>query len=125
MMAGSSPGEFDEVSTSTYSVLAYLAIGCAGLWAFFRMHNVPLSVAEALSVYGYSLTPYLAATPLCLLSWPFRSCGFATTSLLAAIFVLRSSWPRLQEHMPEKSMVLLLAAVAAYHVLWFLWLSFV
>lgn len=78
---------------------------------------------QALSIYGYSLTPFVAATPLCLLSWPFRSCGFATTSLLAAIFVLRSSWPRLHEHMPEKSMMLLLAAISIYHFLWFLWLT--
>ncbi|CAM9767985.1 unnamed protein product [Ectocarpus sp. 6 AP-2014] len=125
MTDDASLGEFDDVSTSAYSVLAYLAIGTGGLWAFFRTHGVPLSFAEALSVYGYSLTPFLAAAPLCLLSWPFRSCGLAAASLVAAIFVLRSSWPRLQEHMPEKSMVLLLTAVATYHVLWFLLLTVV
>ncbi|CAM9112731.1 unnamed protein product [Pylaiella littoralis] len=118
-------GEFDDVSTSAYSVLAYLTIGSTGLWAFFSAHSVPLSFAEALSVYGYSLTSFLAAAPLCLFSWPVRSCGLATASLVAAIFVLRSAWPRLQEHMPEKSMVLLLAAVAVYHVLWFLLLTVV
>lgn len=80
---------------------------------------------QALSVYGYSLTPFLGAAPVCLFSWPLRSAGLATASLVAAIFVLRSAWPRLQEHMPEKSMVLLLAAVATYHVLWFLLLTVV
>lgn len=45
-MDDATTGEFDEVSTSTYSVLAYLIIGSAGLWAFFRAHSVPLSVAE-------------------------------------------------------------------------------
>lgn len=84
-----------------------------------------LSCPQALSVYGYSLTPFLAAAPLCLFSWPVRSCGLATASLVAAIFVLRSAWPRLQEHMPEKSMVLILATVAVYHILWFLLLTVV
>lgn len=94
---------------------------CLGVCLSVRLPVCP----QALSVYGYSLTPFLAAAPLCLFSWPVRSCGLATASLVAAIFVLRSAWPRLQEHMPEKSMVLLLTAVATYHVLWFLLLVFV
>jgi len=86
-------------------------------------YTAPYAGPQALSVYGYSLTPFLGAAPVCLFSWPLRSAGLATASLVAAIFVLRSAWPRLQEHMPEKSMVLLLAAVATYHVLWFLLLT--
>lgn len=43
---GVGASEFDEVSTSVYSVAAYLAIGSLGLWGFFRAHGVPLSPAE-------------------------------------------------------------------------------
>lgn len=46
MRQGIGSTEFDEVSSNLYAVLAYLAIGCGGLWAFFRAHDVPLSVAE-------------------------------------------------------------------------------
>lgn len=45
-MDARSAGEFDEVSTSAYSVLAYLLIGSTGLWMFFRAHSVPLSYPE-------------------------------------------------------------------------------
>lgn len=38
--------EFDKVSTSMYSVLAYVGVGSTGLWAFFRSQSVPLSAAE-------------------------------------------------------------------------------
>lgn len=115
---GASAGEYDEVSTSAYCVLFYLAIGSAGLWSFFRAHEVPLSAAEALSIYGYSLTPFLPAAPLCFLSWPFRWFALQSATMVAAVFVLRSAWPRLHEHMPEKSRALLLAAIAGYHCVW-------
>lgn len=46
MTSDASAGEFSEVSTSAYCVLAYLAVGSAGLWAFFRAHDVPLSSSE-------------------------------------------------------------------------------
>lgn len=46
MMNDATDGEFNEVITSMYFVLAYLAVGPAGLWSFFRVHNVPLSSAE-------------------------------------------------------------------------------
>eukprot|EP00904_Undaria_pinnatifida_P001307 jgi/Undpi1/11177/HiC_scaffold_30.g13475.m1 len=116
--------EYDEVSTSAYCVLFYLATGSVGLWAFFRAHGVPLSAAEALSIYGYSLTPFLPAAPLCFLSWPFRWFALQMATMVAAVFVLRSAWPRLHEHMPEKSRALLLAAITGYHCVWLLILLF-
>lgn len=38
--------KFDDVMTNIYLVLGYLAIGSAGLWGFFRTHNVPLTPPE-------------------------------------------------------------------------------
>lgn len=63
MMNAASAGEFTEVSTSAYSVLAYLAVGSAGLWAFFRVHNVPLSSAEVRTVPPDSDTEPTALFP--------------------------------------------------------------
>ena len=40
--------EFDLVSTSMYSVLAYVGLGSVGLWAFFRSCSLPLTAAEVL-----------------------------------------------------------------------------
>lgn len=48
-------GEFDDVSTSAYSVLAYLTIGSTGLWAFFSAHSVPLSFAEVKLCWVFSV----------------------------------------------------------------------
>ena len=48
MMNDASAGDFAEVSTSAYSVVAYLAVGSAGLWAFFRAHSAPLTSAEVI-----------------------------------------------------------------------------
>lgn len=48
MMNDASAGDFAEVSTSAYSVVAYLAVGSAGLWAFFRAHSAPLTSAEVM-----------------------------------------------------------------------------
>ncbi|CAM9714182.1 unnamed protein product [Ascophyllum nodosum] len=115
--------EFDLVSTSMYSVLAYVGLGSVGLWAFFRYCSLPLTAAEALSVYGYSLTPFLVGTPLAVFSWPLRLGALATSSALAMIFILRSAWPRLQERTPERSAGILFAVVAAYHFSWFLFLA--
>lgn len=75
-------------------------------------------------MYGYSLTSFVLVSPLCVLGWPVRWLALAVASACAAVFVLRSAWPRLQESTPEKSSVVLLGAVAVFHIVWFLCLVF-
>lgn len=79
---------------------------------------------QAVSVYGYSLTSFLLAAPLCVLSGLVRWLGLAAASVCAGIFVLRSAWPRLQETTPEKSTMVLLGGVFTFHLLWFVLLVF-
>ncbi|CAM9505086.1 unnamed protein product [Sphacelaria rigidula] len=115
--------EFDDVFRSVYFVLFYLLVGALGLWVFFKMHDAALSAPEAISVYGYSLTSFVVTAPLCLIGYLIRWLSLGAASACAALFVFRSSWPRLKDKTPDKSTMVFVGAVVVYHFLWFVFIA--
>ncbi|CAM9640491.1 unnamed protein product [Choristocarpus tenellus] len=93
--------DFNLLVQGFSSVSSYCVVFGGGLWAFFKLKGLPLSVSEALSLCGYSLTSFVPAVALCVLPSLFDVLALVAAISMAILFIQKSTWPRLSEHAPE------------------------
>ncbi|CAM9612683.1 unnamed protein product [Discosporangium mesarthrocarpum] len=108
--------DFNLLVEGFFSVLIYMVAFAGGMWAFYKVKGVSFSTPEALCICGYSLTVFVPATALCVLPPPYPLLSLLTAMGLSALFVFKSTWPRLCVN-EEGGNIAVAGGVAAYQVL--------
>ncbi|XP_017266358.1 protein YIPF1 [Kryptolebias marmoratus] len=110
--------EFGKVTIAATVIFSYAWLVPLGLWGFLLWRNnkilnlVSYSFMEIVCVYGYSLSIYIPAVVLCIISYEWlRWCSIVVALCLSGSVLVMTFWPALRDDHPRVVMAVVSAIV--------------
>ena len=85
------------LSLAASSIYSYVFLGSLAVWGACKYYQIPISLIELISLYGYAMFVFIPISVVCVipldaLKWALSVVAFLTSGL----FIVMSLWPTVQ-----------------------------